>query len=120
LADESGEWTLAARGAVERDGMAVPWLFWFEIRNILIVNERRGRIEVADVERFVGKLPRLVGDVDDEPDSATVMKLARSHQLAVYDAAYLELVARRSLTLCTRDRQLITAAENAAIGLWIP
>ncbi|HEX4125759.1 MAG TPA: type II toxin-antitoxin system VapC family toxin, partial [Tepidisphaeraceae bacterium] len=55
------------------------WLFWFEIRNILIVNERRGRIGLADVERFIDELPKLTAEVDDEPDGPAAMSLAHTH-----------------------------------------
>ncbi|MGD0770757.1 MAG: type II toxin-antitoxin system VapC family toxin [Tepidisphaeraceae bacterium] len=120
LADESGKWTQAARTSVERDGMVVPWLFWFEIRNILIVSERRGRIDLADVERFIREMPKLIADVDEEPDGSAVMTLARSHQLTVYDAAYLELASRRKLALCTLDEQLIAAAPKSGVNLWSP
>jgi predicted nucleic acid-binding protein len=101
LLDEAGDWTRSARQAVEREGMVVPWIFWFEIRNILIINERRGRIDAADVERFIDELPKLIAEVDDQPDGPAVMSLARSRRLTVYDAAYLELAARRKLPLCT-------------------
>jgi predicted nucleic acid-binding protein len=120
LADESGDWAHSARAAVERDGMVIPWLFWFEIRNILIVNERRGRIDVANVDRFIRELPKLIAHIDDEPDGAALMTLARSHQLTAYDAAYLELAARRNLGLCTLDQQLIAAAPKTGVNLWSP
>jgi predicted nucleic acid-binding protein len=100
--------------------MVVPSLFWFEIRNILIVNERRGRIVTADSDRFILELSKLIAEVDDEPDSAKVLTLARSCQLTVYDAAYLELADRRKLELCTLDKQLIAAAPKCGVGLWTP
>jgi predicted nucleic acid-binding protein len=120
LTDESDAWTRSARAVVEREGMVVPWLFWFEIRNILIINERRGRIDIVNVERFIGELPKLIAEVDDEPDGPQVMTLARSHQLSAYDAAYLELAARRKLILCTLDQQLIAAAPKSGVRLWTP
>jgi predicted nucleic acid-binding protein len=98
--------------------MVVPWLFWFEIRNILVVNERRGRIDVTDADHFLSELSKLIAEVDDEPDGSAVMKLARSYQLTVYDAAYLELASRRKLSLCTLDKQLIAAAPKSGVNLW--
>jgi predicted nucleic acid-binding protein len=118
LADESEQWTRSARAAVERAGMVVPWIFWFEIRNTLVVNERRGRIDAADADRFLRELPKLIADIDDDPDGPTVIALARSHQISVYDAAYLELAARRNLALCTLDQQLMAAAGKFAVELW--
>jgi predicted nucleic acid-binding protein len=120
LGGRGGEWTHLARAAVEREGMVVPWLFWFEIRNILIVNERRGRIDTTDVERFIRELPKMIADVDDEPDGPAVMTLARSHQLTAYDAAYLELAGRRKLGLCTLDQKLIAAGPKSGVSLWSP
>ena len=87
-------------------------LFWFEIRNILIVNERRRRIDATDVERFLRELPKLILEVDEEPDSPAVMALARSHQLTVYDAAYLELAARRQLRIMYSDQQLVVSPQR--------
>jgi predicted nucleic acid-binding protein len=120
LSDESGEWTRSARTAAERDGIVVPWVFWFEIRNTLIVNERRGRIDAADVERFIDELPKVIADVDGEPDGPAIMSLARLHKLTVYDAAYLELSVRRGLPLCTLDKQLVAAAAKCGVDLWRP
>jgi hypothetical protein len=47
---------LTAAPALERiraDEGRVPSLWWFEIRNTLIVNERRGRITEADTTAFL-------------------------------------------------------------------
>jgi hypothetical protein len=45
LVDERTAWTSTALQTVTVEGAIVPSLFWYEIRNILVVNERRGRIE---------------------------------------------------------------------------
>jgi predicted nucleic acid-binding protein len=70
----------------------VPGLWWFEVRNILIVNERRRRITESDSAAFLSNLSRLRIRVDRVPDENGVLRLARAHGLSVYDAAYLELV----------------------------
>jgi predicted nucleic acid-binding protein len=44
--------------------------------------------------------------------------LAERHQLSVYDAAYLELAARRRLPLACRDGALKTAAKAMRLKLW--
>lgn len=118
LMDESDEWTRSARNAALSEGILVPWLFWFEIRNVLAMNERRGRIDATDSNYFLNELPKLIAEVDEQPDSSAVMTLARAHGLTVYDAAYLELSARRKLPLCTRDQALIAAAAKSGVTLW--
>lgn len=111
---------LAWRDAVVAEGMAVPRLFWFEIRNVLTVNERRGRIDSSDSDGFLIQLEKLIAMVDEEPNNQTVMTMARSNHLTVYDAAYLELAARCKMMLCTLDQDLIAAASKAGASLWHP
>lgn len=40
----------------------VPVLWWAEIRNILIVGERRGHIDATETVRFLADLDRLPND----------------------------------------------------------
>lgn len=110
LADESSDYTVAALGAATKSRVVVPSLFWFEIRNTLAVNERRGRIARQQSDAFLIALSALISEVDYTPDGNIIMRLAREHQLSVYDAAYLELAMRRSATLCTLDKALLRVA----------
>ena len=41
LRDEDEPSALAALDRLEDDGAVVPVLFWFEIRNVLVISERR-------------------------------------------------------------------------------
>src|SRR5208283_1746841 len=82
-------------------GAVVPCLWWFEVRNILVVNERRQRIAESDTATFLLNLSRLRIRVDRAPDECAVLRLARTHRLSVYDAAYLELAQRKGLPLAT-------------------
>ena len=95
----------------------VPALWWFEIRNGLIVNERRGRISEQLSAGFLHELSQIATTVDVAPDSDQVMMLARKHRLAVCDAAYLELSMRAGLPLATLAAALIRAAQIEAVPL---
>jgi predicted nucleic acid-binding protein len=44
------------------------------------------------------------------------LQLARTHQLTVYDAVYLELAVRRQLPLLTFDGQLAAAAKRLGVA----
>ncbi len=104
----------AARVATER--AIVPGFWWYEIRNILLLNERRGRITGAESEkvlRSVGSLP----EVSFPQDSGEVIQLARKHRLSVYDAAYLALAKSEKLELATLDNDLAKAARAEGIAL---
>lgn len=60
----------AAAAALERlraDDAVAPSLWWFEVRNTLIVNERRGRLTEADTITFLRELSRLGVRIDRTP-----------------------------------------------------
>ena len=119
LADERTAWTSAALQSATAEGAIVPSLFWYEIRNILVVNERRGRIGPSQSERFLADVGPLA-DIDPQPVESDVLQLARAYHLTVYDASYLELARRLELPLCTLDKQLAEAASKIGVMLWQP
>ena len=100
-----------------RLGGVVPGIFRYEMRNVLIVNERRGRIDQAGSARFLMRLRDLRLLEDDAHDDDTVMALARKHGLSAYDAAYLETALRRGDGLATLDRELVNAAVAEGVVL---
>jgi predicted nucleic acid-binding protein len=107
-----------AHSALDRlrtDEAIAPALMWFELRNVLVVNERRGRLSEAKTAAFLRSLARLPIATDRDPVEDDVLALARRHRLSVYDAAYLELAHRLAAALATLDTALATAA--AAEGL---
>jgi predicted nucleic acid-binding protein len=95
----------------------VPVLWWFEVRNVLVINERRGRIDPSDSAAFLADLETLKITFDRRSDSGSVLALARTHRLTVYDAAYLELAGRLGAPLATLDRNLAAAARAAGVAL---
>ena len=104
-----------ATEALERlrvDLALAPALLFFEVRNVLLVNERRGRLTEAQSAEFLRALSRLPIRIDQSPDETHLMMLARRHRLTVYDAAYLELALRERLSLVTLDARL-DAAKRA-------
>ncbi len=96
-------------------GGVVPGLFRHEIRNILIVNERRGRIDRTQSLRFLTRLRSLQLVQDDSHDEDTVLALARNRRLSAYDASYLETALRRGDSLATLDRALARAASAEGV-----
>ena len=98
----------------------VPCLWWFEVRNTLVVNERRRRISESDTAAFLLNLTRLRIRVDRIPDEGAILRLARTHRLSVYDAAYLELAQREGLPLATLDADLQEAAAGEGVALLSP
>jgi predicted nucleic acid-binding protein len=95
----------------------VPALWWAEIRNVLIVAERRARIDATVTARFLADLERLPIQTDRSPTSDLVLALARRHGLTTYDAIYLELATRLSLPLATLDARLASAERADGVPL---
>ncbi|MFI4988801.1 MAG: type II toxin-antitoxin system VapC family toxin [Alphaproteobacteria bacterium] len=79
--DEDHPVAALALGRIRSDEARVPSLWWLEIRNTLIVNERRGRLSEADVAAFLRSLSHFGVTVDRDPDEAGVLTLARRHRL---------------------------------------
>ena len=95
-----------------------PNLLYYEIRNALLVGERRNRITEAMSAAFLRDLALLPIRLEPPGDDASLMALARARKLTVYDAAYLELAKRERLPLATLDRALEKAAIAEGVALF--
>ncbi len=117
LPDESS--VLAGRllTRTETNGAIVPPLWWYEIRNILVVAERRKRIAASEADAFLHHLGRMSIRIAELGSGKTILRLARTYKLSVYDAAYLELAVRENLSLGTLDRKLASAARPEHVRL---
>ena len=85
---------------------------WFELRNLLLANERRQRITPAQTAAALNLVQELPLRLDGQGDSDTTLQLARAHRPTIYDAAYLELAVRCHLPLVTFDTALAEAARS--------
>jgi predicted nucleic acid-binding protein len=99
------------------DQAIVPLHWWFELRNILLIGERRKRLREQDTAQFLARIVRLPIDFAPLPSGTDVFHLAREHGLSFYDAAYLELARRENMSLATLDDQLARAAVSARVPL---
>lgn len=115
MPDESGI-DLAVLAAEHEDIMA-PWLLWAELRNILVVSERRGRIPLGVAEQITDAVDAFGIALDTAPAGSVVLELARRHRLTVYDALYLELALRQGATLASLDTALLAAARAEAVAV---
>src|SRR5271166_3913769 len=99
FADESSLMADLAGARLDTDIALVPRIWWYEIRNLLLVNERRHRIQRGDTVAFLNLLAGYPVQIDETFDEFPIFDLARRHQLSFYDAAYLELAQRHSAPL---------------------
>jgi predicted nucleic acid-binding protein len=111
LPDENDQDAWEAWKRSETEDVWVPLHWWFEVRNTILMGERRNRISQALTSRALDRLSVLPIAVEARPDEGPVFDLARRHRLTFYDAVYLELAQRRNAPLATLDGALIAAAN---------
>jgi predicted nucleic acid-binding protein len=88
LSDENSEYAEAVLQALRHQTARVPCLWPFEVANGLWVNERRGRITVAEIQRAIADLAALSISVDTASHGRApreILALARQEGLTVYD-----------------------------------
>ena len=117
LPDEESDIAEAAMDRLIKNEAAAPDLLLHEMRSILLKAEKRKRIAGDDILTALIRLRQLPIRIIGEGDDATVIRLARKHQLSAYDAAYLALALTESVPLATLDMKLQQAAiaENVAL-----
>jgi predicted nucleic acid-binding protein len=98
----------------------VPVLWRHEVSNGVVIAERRGRLTAEQVKTLAEDLDDFSHTVQIDPAtvrSSVLIETARRTNLTVYDAAYVELAARRRLPLATLDDKLAEAARRAGVAL---
>jgi predicted nucleic acid-binding protein len=98
----------------------IPSLFWFEIRNILAMSERRGRIGNGGALVGMERIRRLPLDDAGIGGDGSILLLAAGHALSAYDATYLALAGNRGVAIATLDRKLAAAARKEGIAVLGP
>jgi predicted nucleic acid-binding protein len=105
------------RERMRSDSAVVPSIWWYEVRNGLIMAERRRRSTENATDSFLRGLARLRVSIHDLPDESALIAVARRHRLTFYDAAYLELALREGIDLATLDTELANAARAERVSL---
>ena len=117
LYDESATEAHAARQHLATHSAYVPRIWHLEMRNALLVAERRRRLSRRMAEDRLDALAELPIRTDQEPNFRATMDLARKHGITFYDALYLELAIRISAPLATLDNALARAAANESLNV---
>lgn len=105
----------------EGASLDVPTIWPLEVANALTVLTRRDKLTERERDQALRWLRALRIRVDQETSSlvlTTLPDIAGRYGLSVYDAAYLELAARKELRLCCKDGSLRKAAARHGIELW--
>ena len=98
----------------------VPAIWPLEVVNVLLVAERKQRLQEADSVRLItllSQLPILVDRSWPERLMKDFLTIGRAYNLSSYDTAYLELAMRQGLPMATLDRRMIEAARQIDIPI---
>lgn len=115
LRDEDHPKATVALKELRTSSCFVPGIWWFEIRNILLISERRRRIAPEDSTAFLRRISKLRIVQELDRNNTEILRLARKHRLTFYDASYLEMALNMNLPLATLDSDLLRAAEAESV-----
>ena len=119
--DEANQYADAILNSMTDAAAIVPVIWPLEVVNVLLVAERRQRLQQTDSVRFLALLSQLPIVVDQsrlEGKMGELLALGRANLLSSYDASYLELAMRHGLPIATLDQKLIEAARKVAVPLF--
>ena len=100
----------------------VPALWYTEIIHVLRCAEEDETIGESDVTGFIYQLGQLPIELDLAAPSGVqlaVAAISREFRLSGYDAQYLELARRLSLSIATLDKDLRKAARKAGVSIYL-
>jgi predicted nucleic acid-binding protein len=117
LTDEFSSLAETAENRLKTDYAVVPLIWWYEIRNLLVVSERRQRIAEIESMAFLRVLSAYPIRLEPLEADTDILRIARLHRLSFYDAAYLALALRMRLPLATLNKNLASAAASEGISL---
>jgi len=117
LPDEATKATTDLAHRMGEEGAAAPNLLWHEVRNLLIVACRQGRLVRSDLEAHLDSLEGLPLRDAGRGDARLVARLARKSGLTAYDAAYLAAAMMNELPLASPDEALRGAARSEGVAI---
>jgi predicted nucleic acid-binding protein len=117
LTDEFAPLAETAENRLRHDYAIAPHIWWYEIRNLLVVSERRQRITELESGAFLLVLSAYPIRLESFETDTDILRIARRHRLSFYDASYLALALRENLPLATLDKRLEAAATAEQVEL---
>lgn len=120
LEDETDrEYSLAVLASLSEEQAVVPFVWFYEVGNGLLVAYRRKRITFDSIEGFLARLKALPIEAAQQAPSEILElpTLAKAHGLTNYDAAYLALAMSSNLPLATTDSHLREASVAGGVKI---
>lgn len=114
--DERDDAAVAVAKAVGEKRAIAPVLWAWELQNVMLAAERRGRLDREQATILALDAAKLPVRLEPGATFGDESAIARRMQISLYDAVYLELAFRTGLPLATRDQRLRTAAKALGVS----
>ena len=109
--DEESEYSKSVLECIMQGrGVIVPEIFHAEVLNVILVSERRGRIDNDDIYQMLKFLSDLEVVTMSFTNKKEILRLARNYNLTSYDATYLGLAINKKIHIATLDKRLMEAS----------
>ena len=113
-----GENTAAAESVLEKDASwSVPLLWRSELRNVLTLHVRAGRLTLGDAIDSMRDAESLLGALEYEVPSAPVLRLANQSGCTAYDCEFVHVARELRVPLVTSDRRVLRAFPDTALSM---
>ena len=107
-----------AEQAFRRDPeWSAPLLWRSELRNVLAVQMRLGRIDLEHAQEVMSQAEELMRGHEYAVTSLSVLRLAAESGCSAYDCEFVTLAQDLNIPLVTLDRQVLTAFPHTAVSL---
>ena len=120
FSDEESSYADEILNSLETLEALAPSIWPLELGNVLLVAERRKRLNKSDSIRFLSLINNLpIKVLQESPNRMTkeILALAREQQISTYDASYLDLAMRKGLPIATQDSGLKKAAGKCKVRI---
>ena len=119
--DETTIYTESVLNSLKEAAAIVPKLWYIEVANVLLMAQKRKRINDNGIFHFLSLLEKLpIASNTDNISIVDLIMLSQRYQLTSYDGCYLNLCLQHNLPLATLDKKLITAVETAGGKIYQP
>jgi predicted nucleic acid-binding protein len=120
LPDEQSDYAAQTLDLLLDQQAIVPSLWHLEVINVLLMAQRRNRLEKNKISNILQTLSHLNISTDKkhiEINEPNFISFAVKHQITSYDAAYLYLARRENIPLATLDKKMKQIAQNLGVFL---
>lgn len=120
LPDESNDYADNVLDLLVEQQAIVPSLWHLEVMNVLLMAQRKNRLDIDKIPLILHTLSQLSISTDSKQinisDEAFIV-FAQQHQVTSYDATYLYLAKREQIPLATLDKKMKNIACDMGLLL---